>query len=88
MLASLPPSFPLSPSPSLSLSLPLSLSLSHFGQEFLQGLVGHASSLLFLPGVRVGHLISQGAQGHVRSLGDVEQLTAVRFHQFSSKQWP
>ena len=57
-------------------------------EEFLQLLVGDASPLLVVVGVRVDYLISKGAKGHVGSLRDVEKLAPMGFHHFATKQRP
>lgn len=43
---------------------------------------------LVLFGIRVDNLVSESAQGHVRPLRDIEQLTAVWLEEPSSEQWP
>ena len=51
-------------------------------------IIGDSLSPLILHGVRVDHLISEGAKGHVGSLRNVEELATMRLRQTTSKQWP
>lgn len=62
--------------------------IQYLGEEIFESLVTDTLPELVVLRVRVGHLVTQGAQGHVGSLRDIEQLALVRLHQFPTKQRP